>query len=93
MTVYVVIADPLLLPPETAIVTWPSPIVALREVGAVGRPAGTAAGDVVDETPVPIALIAFAVNVYEVPLVRPVILQLVAGVTAVQVAPLLAVMR
>ena len=79
--------------PEKATVTWPSPIVALTVVGAVGNPAGTAADEVADATPVPIALIAVAVNVYEVPLVRPVILQLVAGETAVQVAPLLAVMR
>ncbi len=86
-------AEPLLVAPENATVTWPSPMVALNVVGAVGNPAGTAVGEVAEATPVPIAFIACAVNVYEVPLVRPEILQLVAGATAVQVIPLLAVMR
>jgi hypothetical protein len=62
-------------------------------VGAVGRPAGTALGEVVDATPVPIALIALAVKVYEIPFVNPVILQLVAGAIALHVIPLLAVTR
>jgi hypothetical protein len=86
-------AEPLLVAPENATVTCPSPIVALIDVGAVGNPAGTAVGDGADATPVPMALMACAVNVYEVPLVSPEILQLVAGATAVQVAPLLAVIR
>ena len=86
-------ADPLAPAPEKAIVTWPSPMVADKVVGGVGRPAGTDAGDVADATPVPMSLIACAVNVYEVPFVRPDILQLVAGAIAVQVAPLLAVIR
>jgi hypothetical protein len=38
-------------------------MVALSEVGAVGIPAGIAAGEVADAIPVPIALIACAVNV------------------------------
>ena len=86
-------ADPLFPAPLNVSVTWPSLMVADIDVGGVGRPAGTAAGDCVDATPVPIALIARAVKVYEVPLVSPVILQLVAGAIAVHVAPLLAVMR
>ena len=57
------IVDPFAPAPLKVSVTWPSPITALIAVGAVGRPAGTAAGDVLDATPVPIALIAFAVNV------------------------------
>jgi hypothetical protein len=57
------IAEPLLDAPENVTVTWPSPIAALSVVGAVGRPAGTAAGDVAEAIPVPIALIARAVNV------------------------------
>ena len=43
--------------------TWPSPIAADIAVGAVGKPAGTAVGDALDATPVPIALVAFAVKV------------------------------
>lgn len=43
--------------------TWPSPIAAEIDVGAVGKPAGTAVGDALDATPVPIALVAFAVKV------------------------------
>ena len=73
--------------------TWPSPIAAEIDVGAVGRPAGTAVGDALEATPVPIAFVAFAVKVYEVPLVRPVMRQLVAGAIATQVLPLLAVTR
>jgi hypothetical protein len=56
-------AEPLFVAPEKATVTWPSPIVALTVVGAVGNPAGTDVGDVADATPVPIPLIACAVNV------------------------------
>ena len=69
------------------------PIAAEIDVGGVGNPAGTAAGEFADATPVPMLLIAFAVNVYEVPFVKPEILQLVAGATAVHVAPLLAVIK
>ena len=87
------IAEPLLPAPLKETVTWPSPIVADIDVGGVGSPAGTAAGDVDEATPVPMAFIAWAVNVYEVPLVRPEILQLVAGAIAIHVAPLLAVIR
>jgi hypothetical protein len=74
-------------------VTCPSPIAADIAVGAVGKPAGTAVGDVFEATPVPIALIAFAVKVYEVPFVNPVTRQLVAGTNATQVLPLLAVIK
>ena len=73
--------------------TCPSPIAADIAVGAVGKPAGTAGGDVLEATPVPIALIAFAVKVYEVPFVNPVTRQLVAGANATQVLPLLAVIK
>jgi hypothetical protein len=85
--------EPLEPAPLKVSVTCPSPIAAEIDVGGVGRPAGIAAGDVADATPVPIAFIACAVNVYEVPFVRPTILQLVAGATAVHVAPLLAVIK
>jgi hypothetical protein len=68
-------------------------MVAESDVGGVGKPAGIAAAEVADATPVPMLFIAFAVNVYEVPFVSPVILQLVAGAIAVQVIPLLAVIK
>jgi len=88
-----VIAEPLAPAPENEIVAWPSPMVAESDVGGVGKPAGIAAAEVADATPVPMLFIAFAVNVYEVPFVSPVILQLVAGAIAVQVIPLLAVIK
>ena len=56
-------ADPLDPAPENAIVTCPSPMVADNDVGGVGSPAGTDAGDVAEATPVPIPLIAWAMNV------------------------------
>jgi hypothetical protein len=86
-------AEPLLPAPVNATVTCPSPIVAVIDVGGVGRPAGIDTGEFADATPVPMSLIARAVKVYDVPLVRPVILQLVAGAIAVHVIPLLAVTR
>ena len=87
------IAEPLFPAPLKEIDTWPLLIAAEIEVGGVGSPAGTAAGEFADATPVPMSFIAFAVNVYEVPFVNPEILQLVAGARAVQVAPLLAAIR
>ena len=88
-----VIDEPFVPAPENAMFACPSPIVAVNEVGGVGKPAGTDAGEIADATPVPMLFIAFAVNVYGVPFVSPVILQLVAGAIAVQVAPLLAVTK
>ena len=58
-----VIDEPLVLAPENAIVACPSPIVADNEVGGVGNPAGTDAGEVADAEPVPMLFIACAVNV------------------------------
>ena len=49
--------------PENAIVACPSPIVADNEVGGVGNPAGTDAGEVADAEPVPMLFIACAVKV------------------------------
>jgi hypothetical protein len=53
----------LALAPENAIVACPSPIVADNEVGGVGNPAGTDAGEVADAEPVPMLFIACAVKV------------------------------
>ena len=55
------------------IVAWPSPAVALTLVGASETVAGTTALLVPEEVLVPTALVAVTVNVYVVPLVRPVI--------------------
>ena len=46
-------------------------------VGTPGTVAGTTAPDAVDAEPVPAAFVAVTVNVYEVPFVRPVTVQLV----------------
>jgi hypothetical protein len=53
-----------------------SPRVALGEVGASGALAGVYAADADDATESPMPLVAFTVNVYAVPLVRPVTMQL-----------------
>jgi len=50
----------------------PVPIAAVTLVGAPGTAAGTTAGEELDDGPVPTELAAVTVNVYEVPLVRPV---------------------
>ena len=57
--------------------------VADTEVGAPGAVAGTTAPEAVDGEPVPAAFVAVTVNVYEVPLVRPVTVQLVVAVVQV----------
>jgi hypothetical protein len=59
----VVIDEPFVPAPENAIVACPLPIVADNEVGGVGNPAGTDAGEVADAEPVPMLFIACAVNV------------------------------
>jgi hypothetical protein len=48
-------------------------LVALTDVGAPGTVDGVAAADAVEAEPVPRAFVAVTVNVYAVPLVRPVI--------------------
>jgi len=58
---------------------------ALTPVGAPGAVAGVAAADAVEAAPVPTPLVAVTVNVYGVPLVRPVTVQPVVAV--VQVKP------
>jgi hypothetical protein len=44
-------------------------------VGTPGTVTGTAAGDATDAAPVPAEFVAVTVNVYDVPLVRPVTVQ------------------
>ena len=78
VTVYPVISDPPVLDGadhETA--TEESPKTPDTPVGAPGTVAGTTASEAVDVEPVPALLEAFTVNVYEVPLVRPLTAQLV----------------
>ena len=58
------------------------PAAALTPVGAEGAvcvPAGVTAFEAEEGGPVPIALVAATVNVYVVPLTRPLIATLVAG--------------
>ncbi len=62
-----------------------SPGVAVADVGGSGTAAGVTAFDVLDGDPVPTALVAVTVNVYAVPLVRPVMVQ--PSVVVVQVRP------
>ena len=61
------------------------PGVATKAVGAPGMVAGVAVVEP-DVGPVPTAFVAFTVKEYRVPLVRPVIVQLVAPAVE-QVAP------
>jgi hypothetical protein len=59
--------------------------VAVTDVGAPGTVfAGTTAFDAPEEAPVPAALVAVTVKVYEVPLVRPVTVQVVPLVAHVR---------
>ncbi len=53
-------------------VAWPLPRVAVPIVGASGAVAGVMVFVVAEGVLVPIAFVAVTVNVYEVPLVRPV---------------------
>jgi hypothetical protein len=68
-------------------VAWALPATAVTPVGAPGTVAGVTLFDAADEGPVPIALVAFTVNVYAVPLVRPVIICVVAVVPALLSTP------
>ena len=61
--------------------------VADTPVGESGTVAGTAAADAADGSEVPEMFVAFTLNVYEVPLVRPVITQLVAPVVVQDFPP------
>ena len=52
---------------------WPFAFdVAVTDVGAPAAVAGTAVADATETAPVPAEFVAFTVNVYEVPLERPV---------------------
>jgi hypothetical protein len=78
VTVYPVIAAP---PFEDGAVhdttDWPFALeLAETEVGAPGTVDGTAAADAAEAAPVPMAFVPVTLNVYEVPLVSPVTMQL-----------------
>jgi len=69
-----VIAEPPLEPgAENVTVAWPFPRVAVPIVGASGTVAGVTEFDALDAVLVPTLFVAVTVNVYAVPLVRPVI--------------------
>ena len=59
-------------------VAWELPAVAVAAVGAPGSVYGVTAFDAEEAVPVPAALVAVTVKVYEVPGVRPVMLQVSA---------------
>ena len=61
--------------------------VAVICVGAPGTVDGVAAGDGVEEEEVPDTLVAVTLKVYEVPLVRPVMVHESVGSVPVQVKP------
>lgn len=84
VTVYVAGVPP--EPAETVTVACPLPATALGVPGAPGAP-GLTADEALEAPEVPAPLVAVAVNVYEVPSVRPVTSQLVRGEVTVQVAP------
>jgi len=63
--------------------TEESPNAPDTPVGAPGTVAGTTAPEAVDAEPVPALFVAVTVNVYEVPLVRPLTVQLVVAVVHV----------
>jgi len=57
--------------------------VALTAVGAPGTVDGTTAAEAEETAPEPLAFVAVTVNVYEVPFVRPVTVQVVVAVVQV----------
>jgi hypothetical protein len=65
-------------------------LVALTEVGAPGTVDGVALEDATEAAPVPDTFVAVTVNVYEVPLVKPVI---VHGFTRTQETAVCAVVE
>jgi hypothetical protein len=61
--------------------------VALGDVRVGGALAGVALSEAVEDADVPVAFVAVDVNVYEVPLLNPVIVQEPLDPVTVQVAP------
>jgi hypothetical protein len=82
VTVYVDGVPP--LPADTVTVACPLPATAVGVPGVPGGP-GITALEAVDDPDVPSLFVAVDVNVYEVPFVRPVTVQLVAGDVTVHV--------
>lgn len=79
------------LAPDHETVAERSPRTAPTVDGATGPAAGTAGSDGTEAVDVPMAFVDVTVNVYEVPFVRPVTTQVVAGADATQDWPLEAV--
>ena len=63
--------------------TEASPDTTATSIGAPGTVAGTTAPDAPEAEPVPALFVAVTVNVYEMPFVRPVTVQLVVAVVQV----------
>jgi hypothetical protein len=73
VTVYEVIAEPPLFTGAVNVtIACPFPATAVTPVGAPGTVTGVTEFDAVDDALVPIAFVAVTVNVYAVPLTRPV---------------------
>jgi hypothetical protein len=91
VTIYPVIAEPFAVPLPKVIVARPLPATAEIVVGGLGVPTtgcGVTVGEAAEAGPVPTELVAVTVKLYAVPLVRPVTVQVKAGVAGgVEVVP------
>jgi hypothetical protein len=88
VAVYEVIAEPPLLAGAVkATLAWALPAVAMPIVGAPGAPSGTTPFEEAEGVPVPAALVAVTVNVYEVPFVSPSTVIALHGAMHVPVMP------
>ena len=84
VTVYPVIAEPPVLDgADHETVTEESPNTPDTPLGAPGTVAGTTDADAEEAEPVPALFVAVTENVYEVPLVRPITVQVVVAVVHV----------
>ena len=88
VTVYPVIGEPPLLTGAVHDTTaTPFPAEAVTAAGAPGTVLGVTAADAADAGEIPVALVAVTVNVYAVPLTRPVTVRLLASAAAGRRAP------
>jgi hypothetical protein len=86
VTVYpVIVAPPLLAGAVHDTVAWAAPETPTTEVGAPGTASGVTEPEDADDELLPTALVAVTLNVYGLPLVSPLTVQLVVAV--VQVNP------
>ena len=79
--------DPFVTAPLNATDACPSPAVAVTVVGALAADCGVTAEEEADATESPISLVATTLNVYEVPLVKPLTTHEEAFAAALHVNP------